>query len=118
MTGLARAMEAIAPFLRMKPEMMEAFDVDAIADLALEAHGVPHRVLKSPVERRKAAKAAAAEATPVPDAPEMPAGASPPPAMDQVAQQIRSAMQGGVVQGGVGQGGVGQGGANDLAHPA
>ncbi len=100
MTGLARAMEAIAPFLRMKPALMEAFDVDAIADMALEAHGVPHRVLKSPEERRAAMEAAAeAAAPPMPN----PATGGPPPAMEQVAQQIRSAIEGG---------------ANGLAYPA
>ena len=88
MTGLMRAMETIAPFMRMKPEVMEAFDVDAIADLAVEAHGVPQKVLRSP-EERAAARAAAAD----PPAATPPA-ASPPQGISGVPDGVGTPLQG------------------------
>lgn len=121
MTGLMRAMEVVAPFLRMKPELMENFDVDAIAALAIEANGVPHRVLKSPEERDRARAAAAAQ----PAAGAVPGGDGADPL-----QQLGALGQ--VLQGAAGPGGVppatqavadqvqtaSNGGADGLAHPA
>jgi hypothetical protein len=105
-TGLARALEAIAPFLRLKPELMEAFDAEAVAELALEAHGVPQRVLRSPAERRAAAEAArAADRSAAAPAMAPPGGlpAGVPEVMQALGQQIEAAVAGG---------------ANGLAGPA
>jgi hypothetical protein len=45
--GAARAMELLAPFLAAKPELMDNFDIDAIARDVPDIFGLPRRWLRS-----------------------------------------------------------------------